>query len=158
MKQILPTDKKIIPTNIHGMIDYFFGFLLIATPTIGRFANDKIATVFFILMGVLVMLNSIFTKYEQGSFEKFTMKQHLKFDMGIAGAIIVAPFLLGFWDDIIVPNIIIGLMIFATAWMTKEEVEVKIEEEKPMRIRVTRPRTKEELYRMYGNSVARSRK
>lgn len=158
MKQTLLNNKKLIPTNIHGMLDYFFAFLLIATPTIGRFTNDRIAMVFFILMGVLVMLNSIFTKYEQGSFETFTMKQHLKFDMGIAGALLVGPFALGFWDDIIVPNILIGLMIFATAYMSKDEVEDKVEEEKPMRIRVTRPRSKEELYRMYGNSVARSRK
>ena len=157
MKQLLQTGKKIIPTNIHGMLDYFFAFLLIALPTIGRFANNKLATVFFIAMGAIMIISSLFTKYEQGSFNVLSMKQHLKIDMGVAGVVLVSPFVLGFWDDVFIPNIILAIMMVTTALMSKEEVEVK-EQERPMRIKVSRPRTKDELYRLYGNSVARNRK
>lgn len=149
--------KRIIPTRIHGMLDYFFAFVLISAPTVFRFAYSIVPTVFFILMGLSVIVYSLFTRYEQGSFDALTMKQHLKIDLGVAGVVMVSPFLLGFYDDVFVPNLLIGVMMIVATFMSKEEVTAS-EEVKVTRLRVTRPRTREELYRMYGRSVARNRK
>ena len=147
MKNLLPAQK--LPTRYHGMLDYFFAFVMIATPTIGRFANNKIAVVIFILLGLLMVVNSLFTKYEHGPFPTLTMKSHLKIDMAIGGLLIVCPWLSG--GDGVIMGTITGLMIAATAYMSEETVPEPVQKNNKSFVK-RGPLTREEMYRLYGRS------
>ena len=148
MKKLLPTQK--LPKRFHGMLDYFFAFVMIATPTIGRFANNKAAVVIFIILGLLMVVNSLFTKYEHGPFPTLTMKNHLKIDMAIGGLLVVCPWLTG--GDGMIMGTVTGLLIIATALLSEEAVPEPVQKDQNRNYIRRAPLTKEEIYRLYGRS------
>lgn len=147
MKKRLPTQK--LPTRFHGMLDYFFAFVMISAPTIGKFTENRITMVIFILLGMLMIVNSLFTKYEHGPFPAIPMKNHLKIDMAIGGLLIVCPWLTG--GDGAVIGTITGLFIVATAYISETAPAPEQKKQRgsyPRRSGLSR----EELYRLYGRS------
>jgi hypothetical protein len=57
---------RIIPTKIHGILDYVMGLLLIAAPWIFDFGRDGAETWVPVVLGVSTILHSLFTNYELG--------------------------------------------------------------------------------------------
>jgi hypothetical protein len=148
MKKLLPAQK--LPTRFHGILDYFFAFVMIATPSIGRFANNKAAVVIFILLGMLMVVNSLFTKYEHGPFPTISMKKHLNIDKAVGGLLIVCPWLIG--GDGVIMGSVTGLLVIATAFMSEETVP-EPEQRNQERNAIRRSSlTKQEYYRLYGRS------
>lgn len=147
MKRELPIQK--LPTRFHGILDYFFAFVLISTPTIGKFTENRVAMVIFIMLGLLMIVNSLFTKYEHGPFPTITMQNHLKIDMAIGGLLVICPWLTG--GDGVIIGTVTGLLILGTAYVsdTVPAPEQK-KQGKPYPRRSSL--SKEELYRLYGRS------
>ena len=76
---------RIIPTRMHGMMDYLIGVLLIASPWIFGFANESgTAKWTFIIVGAVILLTSLMTNYELGVMHVVPMHMHLWAD-AIAG-------------------------------------------------------------------------
>ena len=60
----LPTGlSKVIPVNIHVVVDFLLGALLVASPFLFGFSGDDAATVFFIVLGVGHLLITIATRF-----------------------------------------------------------------------------------------------
>ena len=54
---------KSIPVVAHAMLDYLIGVLLIASPFVFGFNDDDTASVFFVLLGIAVLLLTVATRF-----------------------------------------------------------------------------------------------
>jgi hypothetical protein len=109
---------QVIPTRVHGVLDYLVGALLIAAPWLFDFQRGGAETWVPVVLGVAAMLYSLLTDYEMGAFRMLPMPTHLALDMGNGVLLAVSPWLFGFSDRIWQPHLVIGLIEIGTALMT----------------------------------------
>jgi hypothetical protein len=81
---------KVIPTRIHGVLDYLVGATLIALPLIlgWNYPENTMMTI----LGSATIVASLFTAYELGLVKVIPMAVHLMFDTFVALFLIIAPF------------------------------------------------------------------
>lgn len=85
---------KLIPTKLHGVLDYAYTVLLFALPRVLGWGQRVTALLTVLAIGGLIY--SLLTRYELGAFRVLPMKTHLVLDM-MVGAVLVAVALL--WGD-----------------------------------------------------------
>jgi hypothetical protein len=101
---------KLIPTRVHGVLDYLVGLLLIAAPFVLGFADNTAAMWVPIILGAGTILYSLMTDYELGAFRVLSMPTHLIIDL-VAGIFLAAsPWLFGFADRVYLPHLVVGLL------------------------------------------------
>ncbi|AHM62113.1 hypothetical protein D770_19310 [Flammeovirgaceae bacterium 311] len=119
---------RFISTYIHGMLDYGMGVILLLSPWIFGFAQQldhpqavpgtNPQSVIPILLGIGVMVYSLFTDYEFGAVRKIPMVTHLWID-AISGLFLAAsPWLFGFADNVYLPHLLLGLAEIGAALFT----------------------------------------
>ncbi|WP_114791267.1 hypothetical protein U0035_22845 [Niabella yanshanensis] len=69
-----------INTKLHGLLDYLVGVLLILAPRILGFDMPGSEQTFSMTMGVVIILYSLFTRYEWGLVRILPFKLHLLID------------------------------------------------------------------------------
>jgi len=106
---------KIIPTRIHGVIDYLMGLLLIVLPRIRTY--DGNLTMWLTILGVGMIVISLITDYELSIAKLIPMPVHLGIDVLMGLALIVLPFLLGVGTS--APLIVLGLGEIVIAALTQ---------------------------------------
>jgi hypothetical protein len=101
---------NVIPTRIHGFLDYIMGLVLIVAPFVLGFADGGAEQWVPILLGAGTILYSLITDYELGLAGIIPMTVHLGLD-AVAGVFLAAsPWLFGFSDDVWAPHLILGLL------------------------------------------------
>lgn len=91
---------KIIPRNIHGVIDYLVGAALMASPWLLGFADQSAQTYVPLLVGGGALFYSLLTNYEAGLFKVIPFRVHMVFDI-LSGIFLAAsPWLFGFADRV----------------------------------------------------------
>ncbi len=113
----------LIPTRIHGILDYLLGLLLIASPWVFGFDDEGTAKWVPIVLGAGVLLYSLLTDYEFGAVRAIPMSVHLMLDF--AGGVVLAasPWIFGFSDEVWVPHLVLGLIEIGTAALTERHPE-----------------------------------
>ena len=79
---------RIIPSRIHGVIDYLMGIVLIAAPWILNF-EDGAQTWVPMILGASVIVYSVFTDYELGVVRAIPFPIHLAID--VLGGVVLQP-------------------------------------------------------------------
>lgn len=106
---------KIIPTKVHGVLDYIVAIALFFAPMIFGFQNVGGAAVIIpMVLGVGLAAYSIFTKYEWGIIKVLSMPYHLVFDIVASIFLAVSPFLFGFSDkplNVWLPHVVVGVTV-----------------------------------------------
>ena len=110
---------QVIPTRVHGMLDYLIGALLIAAPWLFDFNRGGAETWVPVAVGAGVILYSLFTDYELGAVRRLSMPTHLALDMGGGALLAISPWLFGFSEVVWQPHLFVGLIEIATAAMTR---------------------------------------
>jgi drug/metabolite transporter (DMT)-like permease len=110
---------RVIPTRIHGMMDYVIGVLLIAAPWLFGFHSDGADTWVPVILGAGLILYSLFTDYELGAVRRLSMPTHLMLDLGGGVLLAISPWLFGFSDRVWAPHLIVGLIEIGTSLMTR---------------------------------------
>jgi SPW repeat len=110
---------QMIPTRIHGMMDYAVGVLLIAAAWLFGFARDGAETWVPVVLGAGVILYSLVTDYELGAVRWLPMPTHLMLDLGGGVLLAASPWLFGFADQVWTPHVIIGLIEIGTVLMSQ---------------------------------------
>ena len=101
---------RFIPSKFHGVLDYLSGILLIAAPWLFDFANGGAAQWVPVIMGVFILVMSVFTKYEAGLVKSISLPTHLLMDV-IGGIFLAAsPWLFGFADLVYWPHLLLGIL------------------------------------------------
>lgn len=114
---------RIIPTKVHGVLDYLMGILLIAAPWIFNFSRGGAETYVPVVLGAGVIFYSLMTNYELGVIKKLSMPAHLGMDL-IGGLFLAAsPWLFGFADYVYLPHLIFGILEIGASLMTQTSPE-----------------------------------
>ena len=110
---------RIIPTWLHGMLDYPMGILLIVLPWLGGFADGGPAMYVPIIAGIAVLGLSAFTAYEAGVVRSVPMSAHLTADAVLGVFLAASPWLFGFADVVFLPHLILGIAELGAALTTE---------------------------------------
>jgi hypothetical protein len=118
---------RVIPTRIHGVIDYLTGVLLIASPWIFGFAIGGPAQWVPVILGALVLGQSLVTDYERGLARLLPMPMHLVLDFLNGLLLAASPWLFSFADQVWVPHVAIGLFEIVMSLITEKQPEPGVE-------------------------------
>lgn len=100
----------IIPTNVHGVIDYLTGVTLLAAPYLFGFADGTAAQWVPTIIGMAIIGQSLITQYELSIAKIIPMPTHLMLDAGTGIILAASPWLFGFADRVYMPHLLVGLM------------------------------------------------
>jgi hypothetical protein len=114
-------NTNIIPTKLHGYIDYLTAGSLLVLPLLFSKRKTKAETIVPIAMGAFVLVQSLFTRYELGAKKKLDMKKHLRMDYANGTLMAASPFLLGFRKRSWVPHVAVGLSELIIAGLSKKD-------------------------------------
>lgn len=109
----------IIPTRIHGILDYLVGVILIAAPWIFGFADEGAAMWVPVVIGAGLIVYALLTDYELGVVRIIPMSVHLMIDV-VAGIVLAAsPWLFQFSDEVWIPHVVVGILAIGTGLLTE---------------------------------------
>ncbi|CAN5892745.1 SPW repeat protein [soil metagenome] len=109
---------RFIPTRIHGILDYLMGILLIAAPWLFNFNQGGAETWIPVIIGIVILLQSLMTDFEVGMFRVMPMGVHLTMDFFIGLFLAISPWLFGFADFVWVPHVVFGVMAILASLTT----------------------------------------
>lgn len=113
---------RVIPTRIHGILDYIGGIALILAPNIFGFTEFDDATWIARIIGIAILLMAVLTRYELGLIKVIPMQIHLWIDILASIFLALSPFLFGFSDEdanVWVPHVVVGLLYLVISLMTE---------------------------------------
>lgn len=118
-------DRKPVTTRVHGILDYVLGPVLFLAPNIFGFAEVQGPAVWVPrLIGALVILQAIVTRFEVGVVKLMPMRFHLFNDYAAGIFLAASPWLLRFYDPanqrLWVPHLVAGLAIVIVTAMTEK--------------------------------------
>ena len=107
---------RFIPTKVHGALDYIVGIALILAPWLFQFSEvGGAAVVLPVVLGIGLIVYSVFTKYEWGLVKVLSMPYHLVIDLVAAALLAFSPFIFGFYDadalNVWVPHVVVGIAV-----------------------------------------------
>ncbi len=117
---------RVIPTRVHGVLDYTIGLLRIVAPWLFDFHRGGAAMWIPVLLGFGAIGYSLFTDYELGTLRRIPMPLHLMLDLMSGVLLTVSPWLFGFVDSVWAPHLIVGLIqlgVTLTTWRTPASSE-----------------------------------
>jgi len=113
---------KFISTKVHGYFDYLTALTLFAAPYLFGFADLGGAAVWVPwIIGAVILVQSLMTRYELGVVKVVPMSMHLMLDYGASLLLAASPFLFGFSDEasnVWLPHIVVGLGYFVISLLT----------------------------------------
>jgi len=109
---------RLIPTRIHGLLDYVVALLLIVWPLLAGYRLDAPEAVVPIVLGAGTVGFSLFTDYEMSLARLIPMPVHLGLDMASGALLALSPWLFGFAERAWTPHLVIGLLEIGVAMTT----------------------------------------
>ncbi len=128
---------RVIPTKVHGVLDYLSGLLFIASPWLFDFANGGAAQWIPIFVGATILLVSLVTDYELSVAKLVPMPTHLALDV-LSGALLAAsPWLFGFSELVYWPHLLLGVAEVGAGLMTRQVPDYRVSTASPTHQRPT---------------------
>lgn len=116
---------QFIPTKVHGALDYIVGLALIFAPMIFGFMDvGGPAVIIPMVLGVGLIVYSLFTKYEWGLVKVLGMPYHLIFDVVASIFLAASPFIFGFYTqapNVWVPHVVVGIAVILVVIFSKPQ-------------------------------------
>lgn len=111
-----------IQSRTHGIIDYLTGVLLLASPWLFNFSVDTLATTTICVMGVIIVVYSLITRYELSIARIIPFRVHLLLDVLSAFLLITAPWIYGYIENAKWTFVGIGVFELIVVFLTKRSV------------------------------------
>jgi hypothetical protein len=116
---------KIISTKVHGILDYAVAMFLILLPFMLGQDYSSLATLVFISAGIFTIIYSLFTNYEYSLRKIISMQTHLQLDTVQAIVLIASPWILGFYQIVFVPFLVVGILeLLVIRFSTSQEYPI----------------------------------
>ena len=110
---------RLIPTRVHGILDYVVGALLLVVPPIVSSPGSGARFWVPAALGAGAIVYALVTDYELGVARLLPMPAHLLLD-ALSGALLAAsPWLFGFADRVWAPHLLAGLFEIGAAATTR---------------------------------------
>lgn len=119
----MTASRKPLSSLQHGLADYPAGVLLVVSPWLFGFDDvGSRATLVPVVVGIVVLLQSLVTDYELSLVDRLPMRAHLGLDV-VAGVVLaLSPLVLGTTDDgtaAWLPHVVLGLGLLAAGLLTR---------------------------------------
>ena len=114
-----------IPTKIHGLLDYAVAIILIALPWILGTQGKNAQTVVPVTLGVLTIIYSLITRYECSAVQVIPMRAHLFLDVINALILASSPWVYNFASEFSTPYVIGGIFELLVVALSSKEPEFK---------------------------------
>ncbi len=114
---------ELIPTKVHGVLDYTSGALFLAAPWLLNFSDNKVATSVAVGTGAAVLGLSAFTDYEAGVSRQIPMQTHLTIDTVTGAMVAASPWLFGFAKRTTWPHLVFGLLEVGAGLLTQKKAK-----------------------------------
>jgi SPW repeat len=110
-----------IPLRMHAMAEPLIALVFIAAPWIFGFSDVDDAKTVSIVLGVLVLLTGLTTRWRMGVAKLLSLGAHRMMDILVAVVAIVSPFVFGFSDNGAATRflIIMGVLELGATLMTR---------------------------------------
>jgi hypothetical protein len=110
-----------LPLSAHQAIEPLAALFLIAAPWIFGFSDNDTATTLSIVVGVVVLLTGMSTRWRMSLVKLIPLRTHFMMDVGVGIALIALPFVAGFSDEGGATRffVIAGVLELGTALMTR---------------------------------------
>ena len=115
---------RIIPTRIHGVLDYLIGALIAVSPWLFGFADGGTSTWIHLAIGGGIILVAALTNFEFGVVRVIPMPAHLMLDGGLGVLALASPWLFGF-SAFVGLHVALGIFLIAAALMTSTRPAVR---------------------------------
>jgi hypothetical protein len=116
---------RFLPTKVHGVLDYLVGVALILAPTIFQFSDVGGAAVLVPrVLGVVLILYSLLTRYEWGVLKLVPMPYHLVVDFAASAFLAASPFIFGFISakpNAWLPHIVVGVVVILVVLVSQTQ-------------------------------------
>lgn len=116
---------RFIPTKVHGILDYLVGIALITAPWLFGFADvGGAAVVIPMVLGIGLLVYSLFTKYEWGPFGFIPMPVHLVFDIVASLFLALSPWIFGFAGEALnvwLPHVVVGATVIVVVLFSQPQ-------------------------------------
>ncbi len=120
---------KVIPTKVHGVLDYIVAVALFFAPMLFGFQDVGGAAVMIpMVLGVGLAVYSLLTRYEWGVIKVLPMPYHLVFDAAASLLLALSPFIFGFQDEALnvwLPHVVVGVTVILVVLLSQTEPEEK---------------------------------
>ncbi|WP_196938874.1 SPW repeat domain-containing protein [Sphingobacterium pedocola] len=114
---------KAIPTTFHAFIDYGSAIVFLVAPWIFLFDHVTAAKWTSVIVGALILLMSLLTRYESGLLRIIPMRMHLAVDIVIGLFLVLSPWLMGFADQTFLFHVFMGVVSVIMGAFTKRYVK-----------------------------------
>lgn len=122
---------KFLPTKVHGVLDYLVGIALILAPNIFMFSDVGGAAVTIPrIIGVVLIIYSLFTNYEWGLVKVLGMPYHLIIDFLASAFLALSPWIFGFHDQKVnawLPHVVVGIVVILVVLVSKTQPETAVQ-------------------------------
>jgi len=121
--------------SAHQAIEPIAALLLIAAPWIFGFSDNDTATTLSVIIGVVVLLTGMSTRWRMSLVKLIPLRTHFMMDVGVGLALIVVPFIAGFSDHGGATRffVIAGVLELGTALMTRWDQREEVRAERRTR-------------------------
>jgi hypothetical protein len=116
---------RVIPVDVHNIMDYIFGVLIIAAPWIFNFSRGGAETYVPVAAGAAVLIMALMTNYKYSAVKIVAYNTHLTLDIIIGIFLIISPWLFGFSDYVFIPHLVFGIIAVITSLMSKKFVNYR---------------------------------
>lgn len=115
---------RVIPTFVHGILDYLVGIVLLIAPNLFGFAHlDGPPVTVPRVLGIAILVMALLTRYELGLVKMIPMSTHLLADFFVGVFLAISPWLYGFRENtsnVWMPHLLVGLGIIAVSLMSQQ--------------------------------------
>jgi hypothetical protein len=87
-----------VSLRAHQLIEPVAALLLIVAPWLFGFSDNDTATALSIIVGVIVLLTGMSTRWRMSLVKLIPLRTHFMMDLGVGIALIALPFIAGFSD------------------------------------------------------------
>lgn len=103
----------------HNYIDYGLAVLLMISPWIFNMNSESMATKITFTIGLSILLVNFITYHKLGLARILHVKTHLKVDFFLGLFLALSPFLYGFYENIFMPQLVLGLLVISNTLFIK---------------------------------------
>jgi hypothetical protein len=106
------------------VLDYIVGIVLILAPNIFQFSSYAAASWIARVIGVVLIVYSLFTNYEWGVVKVIQMPYHLVVDLVASIFLAISPFLFGFYKEpakVWLPHLVVGIAVILVVIVTQTQ-------------------------------------
>jgi|GraSoiStandDraft_46_1057282.scaffolds.fasta_scaffold400247_1 hypothetical protein len=116
---------RMVGTRVHGLLDYLMGIGLIGAPLLLNLATDGVETWVPALLGLAIIVYSLFTNYELGVWKVLSIRTHLLLDLVVGIILSLSPWIFGFSHLVWTPHLLLGIIIICLSIVSKPRASVK---------------------------------